>query len=250
MQQVLIVEDDRDIGCLLARHAGECGARASLEDDGLRGLQTAQRRAWDLIILDWRLPGLDGLSVCRRLRAAKHSYPILMLTARAAEADRIAGLDAGADDFVAKPFSVAELKARMRSQLRRAAILRGLAAPPAPSQTQTRATGDAVPVAARLVEGAFTLDPMARRAMRHDRELDLTTREYELLQFLLRHPRQVYSRQQLLGAVWGAGYEGFDHTVNSHINRLRAKIEDDPAIPAHLVTLWGVGYRFEPGRAS
>ncbi len=234
-QRILIIEDDPDIGALLQLHARDCDAQVRLEASGSRGLLAAQNGQWDLIVLDWLLPGVDGVTVCRRLRTNNYNYPILMLTARAAEADHVLGLDAGADDYVSKPFSVAELKARVRAQLRRALVMRSNSSDHAETQCPVRS-------------GDFVLDPSAHTVYCHDRKVSLTLREFRLLMHFARHPSRTFTRQQLLTAVWGDAFEGYDHTVNSHINRLRAKIEHDPARPVHLVTVWGVGYRFDvPG---
>ena len=230
--RVLIVEDDPDIAELLRMHAAECASEVRVESNGTRGLFVAQARRWDLIVLDWLLPGTDGLAICRRLRASHHRQPILMLTARTGESDRVMGLDAGADDYVAKPFGVEELKARIRAQLRRSDQLRW----------NTLAPADARPLEA----GPVCMDPAARIATCAGREIALTEREFDLLVHFVRHPGRVFTREQLLAAVWGAGFDGYDHTVNSHINRLRAKIEPAPARPSHIVTVWGLGYRFEP----
>lgn len=230
--RVLIVEDDPDIAELLRMHASECASEVRVESNGTRGLFIAQARRWDLIVLDWLLPGTDGLAICRRLRASHHRQPILMLTARAGESDRVMGLDAGADDYVAKPFGVEELKARIRAQLRRSDQLRWNAQAPADDRP--------------LEAGPFCVDPVARVAACAGREIALTGREFDLLVHFVRHPGRVFTREQLLAAVWGAGFDGYDHTVNSHINRLRAKIEPAPARPRHIVTVWGAGYRFEP----
>ncbi len=230
-QRILIIEDDPDIGALLQMHTRDCATEVRLEQNGARGLLAAQSGVWDLIVLDWILPGLDGVTICNRLRAHRHELPILMLTARATEPDRIRGLDAGADDYVQKPFSVHELCARVRAQLRRAVALRS---GPAPE-----------PVRLPLALGPFLLDREARTARVAGRPLSLTTREHDLLSFFLENPRRTFTRDQLLAGVWGAGFDGYDHTVNSHINRLRAKIEPNPATPRHLVTVWGVGYRFD-----
>jgi DNA-binding response OmpR family regulator len=230
--RVLIVEDDPDIAELLRLHASECASEVRLESNGTRGLLVAQTRRWDLIVLDWLLPGTDGLSICRQLRASHHRQPILMLTARTGESDRVMGLDAGADDYVAKPFGVEELKARIRAQLRRSDQLRW----------STQAPADGRPLEA----GPLCVDPAARVVTYAGRAIALTGREFDLLVHFVRHPGRVFTREQLLTAVWGAGFDGYDHTVNSHINRLRAKIEQAPARPRHIVTVWGLGYRFEP----
>ena len=228
---VLIVEDDPDIGALLQMHVRQVADDVRWVADGRSGLMAAQGRPWDLILLDWLLPGLDGVSVCRRLRAHRYEFPIMLLTARSAEADRVQGLDAGADDYLAKPFGVAELKARVRSQLRRAATL------------HARST-QATPVSAPLAFGNLTVEPASRVARFGERDLCLTVREFDLLHYFARNPGRALTRAQLLAAVWGAGFDGYEHTVNSHINRLRAKLEPDPVRPTRLVTVWGVGYRF------
>jgi DNA-binding response OmpR family regulator len=230
-RRVLIVEDDPDIAHLLRLHAAECAREVRLESHGTRGLLIAQAGPWDLIVLDWLLPGTDGVSICRHLRAHQHRKPIMLLTARGDENDRVTGLDAGADDYIAKPFGVEEFKARVRAQLRRAEQLEQAAIPPAEQ---------------RLHAGDICVDTVARVATQASAALELTSREFDLLVHLLRHPRRVFTREQLLAAVWGAGFDGYEHTVNSHINRLRSKIERSPARPRHIVTVWGLGYRFEP----
>lgn len=235
-QRVLIIEDDPDIGALLSMHIGECSPEVRLEAHGTRGLMIAQARPWDLVVLDWLLPGTDGVTICRRLRAQGRSLPIVMLTARAGETDRVHGLDAGADDYVAKPFSVQELKARVRAQLRRAGAMRGERA--------------AASVAEPLQIGPLHIDPAARAVRLHGKPVGLTGREFDLLLYFARHPGRAFTRAQLLAAVWGAGFEGYEHTVNSHINRLRAKLEPAPARPGYIVTVWGTGYRFDTGTAQ
>jgi DNA-binding response OmpR family regulator len=196
-------------------------------------LMLAQARPWDLVVLDWLLPGTDGVAICRRLRAQGRSLPILMLTARSGELDRIRGLDAGADDYVAKPFSLQELKARVRAQLRRASAMRS-----GPAATAAQAP---------LQCGALRIDLNARAVSLSQKSINLTGREFELLAHFVRHPGRAFTRTQLLAAVWGSGFEGYEHTVNSHINRLRSKIEATPAQPRFIVTVWGTGYRFDSG---
>ena len=231
-QGILIIEDDPDIGALVAMQARACAGRVRVETNGLRGLLAAQDPRWDLIVLDWALPGMDGLTLCQRLRAQHCHTPILMLTARVSEEDRVQGLDAGADDFVTKPFSLREVQARMRAQLRHAPRRLEEKAPAGPP--------------ARVQVARFCIDEAAQTATCDGRDLPLTEREFELLRHFVRHPNRVFARDQLLRAVWGAGFDGFEHTVNSHINRLRAKIESDVSRPRFLVTVWGRGYRFAP----
>jgi DNA-binding response OmpR family regulator len=232
-RRILIVEDDPDIAHLLRLHASECAREVRVESHGTRGLLVAQAGPWDLIVLDWLLPGTDGVSICRHLRANRHRKPIMLLTARGDENDRVIGLDAGADDYVTKPFGVEEFKARVRAQLRRANQLEQAAGPASAEQP--------------LHAGDICVDPAARIATQAGAALELTSREFDLLLYLIRHPRRAFTREQLLAAVWGAGFDGYEHTVNSHINRLRAKIERSTSQPRYIVTVWGLGYRFEPG---
>jgi DNA-binding response OmpR family regulator len=232
-QRILIIEDDPDIGELLRLHFSDCGSEVRLEAHGTRGLILAQARPWDLVVLDWLLPGTDGVAICRRLRAQGRSLPILMLTARSGEMDRIHGLDAGADDYVAKPFSLQELKARVRAQLRRAGAMRSDVPGNQPLE--------------RLHRGALCIDLRARTAVLDGQPIALTSREFDLLVHFARYPGRVFTRSQLLAAVWGNGFEGYEHTVNSHINRLRSKIEVSTAQPRYIVTVWGTGYRFDAG---
>lgn len=229
--RLLAIEDEQDIAALLALHLTDLPAEVTVARDGLSGLAQAQAGHFDAIVLDLRLPGLSGLDVCRELRAGGHQTPILMLTARAAELDRVLGLELGADDYVAKPFSVRELKARVRALLRRAS--HGKAAP---------SDGDQ-----RLACADLRIDRGQRRAWLAEHELVLTTREFDLLWHFMRHPGRAFTRAELLEQVWGYGHDGYDHTVNSHINRLRAKLDDGRTEARFIHTIWGVGYRFEAG---
>lgn len=228
-RQVLVVEDNRDLGQLLQMHLSDLGCAVTLAHDGLSGWRHAQRGGYDLMVLDLMLPEIDGLELCRRVRATAIYTPILMLTSKATELDRVVGLEMGADDYVAKPFSLLELMARVKALFRRSEALRVNA-----DATQSEA----------LRYGELALDVAGRVARLRDRPLDLTAREFDLLIFFARHPGRVYSRAQLLDAVWGNGYDGYEHTVNSHINRLRAKLENDPQQPTYILTVWGVGYKF------
>jgi DNA-binding response OmpR family regulator len=227
-EHVLLVEDDDAIADALRLHLEQAGFALQHERDGLAALATIARRRWDLVLLDLMLPGADGWDVCRELRQRHPDVPVIMISARGAEAHRVLGLELGADDYLAKPFSMLELVARMRALLRRIERLRLQAAPPP-----------------ELRFGRFRLDTGERRLFDGDTPLALTQREFELLAFLLRHPQRTFSRDELLRRVWGDGFDGFEHTVNSHINRLRGKIERDPREPRHIVTAWGAGYRFE-----
>ena len=229
-EQLLLVEDDDAIAGALRLHLEEAGYRLHRESDGQCGIAAIDRQRWDLVLLDLMLPGADGWDVCRHLRARHADVPVIMLSARSAEAHRVLGLELGADDYLAKPFSMLELVARVRALLRRIEQMRA-----APLQTS------------ELRFGAFRLDTTRRELLRDGRALPLTLREFDLLHFLARHPGRAFSRGELLQRGWGAGCDGYEHTVNSHINRLRNKIEDDPREPRRIVTVWGVGYRFDPG---
>jgi DNA-binding response OmpR family regulator len=229
-EHLLIVEDDDAIADALTLHLREAGYRLHREADGLLAMQAIDRQRWDLVLLDLMLPGADGWDVCRHLRQRHPGVPVIMLSARSAEAHRVLGLELGADDYLAKPFSMLELVARVRALLRRIDQMRVV---PAPSTD--------------LGFGPFRLDTVRRELFREGKPLPLTLREFDLLHFLVRHAGQAFSRSELLARVWGAGFDGYEHTVNSHINRLRAKIEDDPREPMRIVTVWGVGYRFEEG---
>jgi DNA-binding response OmpR family regulator len=236
-QHLLLVEDDDAIASALRLHLEEAGYRLHREADGLQAMAVIDRQRFDLVLLDLMLPGADGWDVCRHLRARHPDVPVIMLSARSAEAHRVLGLELGADDYLAKPFSMLELVARVRALLRRVEQLRS------------------APAAARELRfGPFVLDT-ERRELRQNgvatgkanATTTLTLREFDLLHFLARHAGRAFSRSELLQRVWGAGFDGFEHTVNSHINRLRTKIEDDPREPKRIVTVWGLGYRFEAG---
>ena len=229
---VLIIEDNPGIGELVRMQVSDLGMQAILIDRGDLGLERFRQGGIDLVILDLMLPGLDGLAVCREIRAKPGYVPVLMLTAKSSELDRVLGLEMGADDYLTKPFSVAELSARIKALFRR---VDALSAQPEPD-----ADADADQVA---VDG-LRVDPVRRRAFVADQEVELTAREFDLLWHFARHPGRVFSRAQLLDAVWGYNHEGYEHTVNTHINRLRNKIEADPAAPRFVQTVWGVGYRF------
>jgi DNA-binding response OmpR family regulator len=232
MKQFLVVEDNHDIANLVSMHLQDLGAEVQIASDGNTGLSLAQKKHFDLIILDLMLPGIDGLEICRRLRGTDNDTPILMLTAKSAELDRIVGLEMGADDYLPKPFSVRELVARAKAILRRVDT-RSSVAIDKPQNTGSD-----------LQKGALLLEPDKRRVSISGKEVDLTAREFDLLWHFATHPGQVFTRSQLLDSVWGYGHEGYEHTVNSHINRLRAKVEQDPSSPTYILTVWGVGYKF------
>lgn len=229
VRRVLVVEDEHDIARLLRLHLEDLGCEVETCHEGLTGLTRAlDGTAWSLLVLDLRLPGLDGMDICRQVRASSTYTPILMLTARASELDRVLGLETGADDYLTKPFSVIEFAARVKAILRRVEQL----ARRSPVQLRT------------LREADLEIDLDRRLAKRAGALLDLTAKEFDLLAHLVQHPARVFTRAQLLDQVWGTTHDAFEHTVNSHINRLRAKIESDPARPHYIVTVWGVGYRF------
>ena len=226
---VLIIEDNRDIAGLAAMHLRDGGYEVSMVHDGNDGLQLLQSNQYQLIILDLMLPGIDGLEICRRLRQQHNPTPILMLTARSTELDRVLGLELGADDYLTKPFGIRELLARVKAILRRGLV-----------------NYEAVATAAtsKLCIKDLEIDRQRRTVTQRGNSIELTVREFELLYHFAMHPGRVYSRLQLLDSVWGYGHDGYEHTVNSHINRLRAKIESDSAHPQYILTVWGIGYKF------
>ena len=229
-RNVLIIEDNPGIGELVRMHVAELGMNPVLCERGDTGLERFREGGIDLVILDLMLPGLDGLSVCREIRSGPGYVPVLMLTAKSTELDRVLGLEMGADDYLTKPFSVAELSARVKALFRRVDAMA--------STTVTQ------PSQQVLITDGLRIDPLRRRVFIKDRPVELTAREFDLLWHFASHPGQVFSRTQLLDTVWGYSHEGYEHTVNTHINRLRGKIEADPADPAFIQTVWGVGYRF------
>ena len=229
-RRILLVEDERDIADLVALHLDDLCDEVVVAGDGHEGLRLAREHDWALIILDLRLPGPDGLQICRTVRKERAYQPILILTSKSAELDRVLGLETGADDYLTKPFSVLELVARVRAILRRVENLRS-----APAAEQLSPTIDT---------GRIRIDPSRREVRLNGREVELTAREFDLLEHFARHPGRVFRRADLLDKVWGYGHEGYEHTVNSHINRLRGKIEANPSKPEMIVTVWGVGYKF------
>jgi len=203
---------------------------ADIADDGVTGLEKFKEGSYELVVLDIMLPRKDGLSVCRDIRRLPGYVPILMLTAKSTELDRVRGLETGADDYLTKPFSVRELVARVKALLRRVDALS-----PEPAGTAEN----------EIIEhGSMRIDVGKRLVSIEGTDVTLTAKEFELLAHFARNPGQVFNRVQLLDQVWGYNHEGYEHTVNSHINRLRAKIESDPAKPDYILTVWGVGYKF------
>ena len=226
--RVLIVEDDPNVAEVVARYLEREGYRVETTADGAVGLERALQDLPDLVVLDLMLPSMGGLEVCRRLREVA-PVPVIMLTARGEEADRIAGLELGADDYVAKPFSPRELTARVRAVLRRAG----------------GALSGSAPGPKLLEAGEIEVDLVAHEARIRGELVPLTAKEFDLLAHLMRHPRRAFRREELLRDVWGFSY-GDTSTVTVHIRRLREKVEADPSEPLHVATVWGVGYRFEP----
>src|SRR5690606_17847731 len=225
---ILVVDDETTIREVVRRYLEHDGFEVREAADGEAALAAVQRQLPDLVVLDLMLPGIDGLTLTRRLRRDGHDVPIIMLTARGQASDRILGLDQGADDYVVKPFSPQEIVSRVRAVLRRTAEPPADAAPPPP-----------------LAIGRLQLEPAARRVSVAGQPVTLAAREFDLLWFLASHPDQVFSRDQLLDRVWGYDFYGDASTVTVHIRRLREKIEADPANPQTLVTVWGAGYRFQ-----
>ena len=235
LRRVLVIEDDANIGKLVTLQLAELGCETALLADGVAGLAEAQAGRYDLIILDLMLPRMDGLQICRRLREKEHATPILMLTAKATELDRVLGLELGADDYLTKPFSMLELAARVKAVFRRA-------------DRATAAQHSQQPENALIELDGLRIDLERHETQVRGSQVELTAKEFELLTCFARSPGRVFTRTQLLDQVWGYSHSGYEHTVNSHINRLRNKIERDPANPDYIQTVWGVGYRFADRR--
>ncbi len=224
---VLVVDDEPTIAEVVSRYLERAGYRTRVASDGVQALAEVANERPDLVVLDLMLPGIDGLEVMRRLREQERGrIATILLTAKGEESDRVVGLRLGADDYVVKPFSPAELVARVDAVLRRVDT--------SPSRSQPVVCGD------------LTIDPTSRRVYARGEEVQLTQREFDVLLFLARHPGQVFSRNQLMDAIWQYSFYSDTSTVTVHIRRLRAKIERDPAQPRHIETVWGVGYRFAP----
>lgn len=234
-KRILIVEDQDDIAELLRLHLSDLGAEVHHAPDGHRGMEMACNQEWDLLILDIQLPGPSGLEICRTVRRQKTYVPVLLLTSRSSELDRVLGLDIGADDYITKPFSVMELIARVKAMFRRVSAMQPL---------------DDKPALETIKIGNITIDDRLHQVTLGEEVVELTAREFDLLRHFAVQPGRVFRRSELLDSVWGYGHDGYEHTVNSHINRLRAKIEKDPNNPEVIVTVWGVGYKMDVNGAS
>lgn len=229
MSKILIIEDDHDIAELVSIHMIDVGFETEKVHDGTEGFINAIQGIYELIILDLKLPGMDGLEICRKLRMEKNNTPIIMLTSKSEEIDRVLGLEIGADDYLTKPFSIRELVARVKTVLRRGK--RENDAHKGPEQI--------------LKRDHFYLDITKRIVKSYDQQVELSPKEFDMLVLLASNPGKTYSRLDLLNQVWGVDFEGFEHTVNSHINRLRSKIEKNMNEPEFILTTWGVGYKFQ-----
>ncbi len=228
--KILIIEDDQNIADVIEIHIKDLGYKLDRAVDGRSGLEKAISGDYALIILDWMLPEMDGLDVCKNFRLEDKYTPILMLTARTDEMDKVLGLEFGADDYITKPFSVRELVARIKATLRRLEVDK--------RELEKESEKE------QLLFGDLSINLTKRKVTLDSQVVALTAKEFDLLTLFATNPGRTYNRQVLLDLVWGYQYDGYDHTVNSHINRLRNKIEKDPANPRYLKTLWGVGYRF------
>ena len=229
LKTILIIEDNADIAKLVRVNLRSKHLQVDHAVDGIEGLNKALTGEYQLIILDLMLPGMDGVDICKAIRNEKVYTPILMLTARTTEMDRVLGLEIGADDYLTKPFSVPELVARVSAILRRTDQYQSPTEAETPDKKQF---------------GALCVDPDKRQVLLGEDNIELTAKEFDLLWHFASHPGRVYTRSQLLSSIWGHGHDGYEHTVNSHINRLRAKIETDPTKPQYVITVWGVGYKF------
>lgn len=228
--EILIIEDDRDIAELVEINIKDLGYDLVKAHDGEEGLEQALNNKYALIILDLMLPKLNGTEVCKKIRSKDVHTPILMLTAKSEELDKVLGLEMGADDYLTKPFSIRELLARIKANIRRVKV-----------DAEHKSEEE---LGKRLDFGALVIEPKKRDIRLNGEKVELTPKEFDLLVLFASKPGRTFSREELLKKVWGYQFEGYDHTVNSHINRLRNKIEENPSEPTFLKTVWGVGYRF------
>ncbi len=235
--KILIIEDDPHISELLEIHLGDLGYQLSQAADGVAGVEKFEEDEYALVILDLMLPKLDGFEVCKQIRAQNKYTPILMLTSKSEELDKVLGLELGADDYITKPFSIRELMARIKAIFRRM------------EADKEKATGNSK--SKELIFGDLKIYLEKRKVLLDKAPIDLTAKEFDLLALFASNPGRAYSRQELLDIVWGYQFDGYEHTVNSHINRLRSKIEQDPANSKYIKTVWGIGYSFvEPEELS
>jgi len=228
MKKVLVIEDDKEIVNLLEIHLNDIDCEVLKAYNGKDGLHTALTENPDLIILDISMPEMDGIEVCKEIRKTQ-SIPIIMLTAKVEEIDRVLGLEIGADDYITKPFSIREFIARVKAIFRRTKM----------DRESVESTANA-----ELKFTDLTINIDKRKVLQNDIKIDLSPKEFELLVLMASNPGKSYSRSNLLNLIWGYDFEGYEHTVNSHINRLRAKIEPEMANPTYIITTWGVGYKF------
>ncbi len=226
---LLVIEDDENISTAISEYFARAGYNVRTAGDGVAGVQSALNEHPDAIVLDLMLPKMDGLAVCRELREKAPYIPILMLTAKDDVVDKVLGLEMGADDYITKPFSLRELEARVKSVLRRVH-----------AATRADSAGDEAPIQ----RGKLRIDLAKREVTIGDRLVELTPKEFELLRLFASNPGRVFPRKYLLEKIWDYSYEGYDRTIDSHINRLRAKIEDNPDNPQMVLTVWGIGYKF------
>lgn len=228
-KKVIIIEDDPEICDLLKIHLSDLGCKVDAYHDGQEGFDQAKTNDFDLIILDIRLPSMDGITICQKLRALEVHIPIIMLTARSEEIDRVLGLEVGADDYMTKPFSVREFIARVKAIFRRSSLIK--------EQIKSES-------AQQISFDGLSIDIEFRKVMLNNQRIELSPKEFDLLVLMASNPGKNYNRSRLLNLIWGYDFEGYEHTVNSHINRLRAKIEPDMDHPKYIITTWGVGYKF------
>src|SRR5712671_3017270 len=226
---LLVVEDDENISSAISEYFSRAGYDVKTVEDGLMGVKSALDDPPDAVVLDLMLPKMDGLAVCREIREKAHQMPILMLTAKDDVVDKVLGLEMGADDYITKPFSLRELEARIKSVLRR---------------TRSGPSPDGIKDEAPIVRGRLRIDPVRREVTIAERNIELTPKEFDLLRLFASNPGRVFPRKYLLEKIWDYSYEGYDRTIDSHINRLRAKVEDNPENPQLVLTVWGIGYKF------
>lgn len=228
MKNILMIEDDENILELVDIHLKDIHCTTTKANNGTDGIKHALKKSFDLIILDINLPDISGIEICKKLRAEKIATPIMMLTARAEEIDKVIGLETGADDYLTKPFSIRELIARVKAILRRSDL----------NKTVLETSNETIYC------GELTVDFQKRKVLVGQTKIELTPKEFDLLYLFVTNPGKSYSRENLLNIVWGYEFNGYEHTVNSHINRLRSKIEKDLNKPEYILTTWGIGYRF------